>query len=209
MAVTEFVPALSAIVSGLAAFYLVLLYTRSRELHYLLFAIMMADMLVGQILEFYSGIRGWSVGLYKVYYYTSPLSPALGALGVLALMGRRRALVAFTIYMVALGALLAYSVMEASVDQSRLSLGPYVGGAAIEEGVRRLSPPLTVPGGLILLLGGVTLYRRTRRAAHLLIALGALVFMIAGGLLRHGYGAEFLVLELIGTAILAYAYVES
>ena len=141
MAGTEFVPALSALISGLAASYLILLYKRKRGLHYLLFAIMMIDMLIGQILEFYSGVRGWSIGLYKVYYYTSPLSPALGALGVLALLRLRRALVAFSIYVMILGALLAYSVIEASIDQSKLGLGPYIGGSAIEESVRRLSPP--------------------------------------------------------------------
>lgn len=209
MAGIIYVPLISATVSGASSIYLVMLFLRLRKLHYLLFAFMMVDMLAGQLLEFYSGFIGWNEVLYKIYYFTSPLSPALGALGVLSLLGWRRALAAFGIYTIIAAAILAYGVAQAAISSTELGKGPYVGGSAMEEFVRRLSPPLTIPGGLVLLAGSVMAFRRLSRYSHLVIAMGALVFMIAGGLLRHGYGVEFLVLEMIGTTLLAYAFIKS
>lgn len=205
----EYVPLASSIVSALALLLLLKRYLEEARLYYLLFALMMADMLVGQVLEFYSGLRGWTPGLYKVYYYTSPLSPALGALSVLALLRYRVPLAALGVYTLGVSLVLAYKVALASVDVAALNAGPFVGGTAMEESVRILSPLLTIPGGLAMLIGGILAYRSTGRIPHVMITLGALVFMAAGALLRHGYGAEFLVMEFIGTAVLAYAFIES
>jgi hypothetical protein len=45
-----------------------------REAFKLLFAAQLAVMFDGQALEFWSSVAGWSVALYKLYYFSSPLS---------------------------------------------------------------------------------------------------------------------------------------
>ena len=206
MAFIGYVPLLSAIVSISATSYLVWLYNSRKKIYYLLFAAMMFDMFIGQILEFYAEAIGWTPGLYKLYYYTSPISPVLGALGVVALLGRKKALLVLGLYTLVVSIILAYRVATAEINTEALELGPYVGGEAMAREARILSPLLTTPGGLVLIIGSILAYRGDKKVAYLAILLGALVFMIAGGLLRKGYGEVFLVLELVGTILLAYAF---
>ncbi len=209
MTIIGYVPLLSAIVSISATSYLAWLYSNRKKLHYLLFSAMMLDMFIGQILEFYAEIASWTPTLYKIYYYTSPLSPALAAIGVISILGRKRLLTGFTLYTIIVSIILAYRVATAQINQEALVLGPYVGGEAMAKEARIISPLLTTPGGLILIIGSIMAYKTDRRTAYLLILLGALVFMIAGGLLRKGYGEVFLVLELLGTVLLAVAFIKT
>ena len=205
----EVAPLLSSIVSLAAALLLLRGYVREGGVARLIFALAMVDMLAGQVLEFYASVGEWCDLLYKIYYFTSPLSPMLGGLGVLALLRDRRPLKALTVYAAVVTVILAYSVAAAAIDYSKLALGPFVGGEAMEAGVRRLSPLLTIPGGLAMIAGGAYTYWRVRAAANLLIVAGAILFMVAGALLRMGQAELFLWLELVATLMLAYAFVRS
>ena len=176
------------------------------------FAAQLAAMLVGQALEFYSSLGGWTPGLYKVYYFSSPLSAGLLAVGVALLAGAPRLAGAFLAYTAAVEAALAARLAGAPVDVAVLEeLGPGVGGAALPGSVRVLSPILTVPSGLAVLALAARGYVRDRegRPAYAAILAGNLVFLVAGGLLRAGYGDAFLVLELAATLLLVYGFARS
>jgi len=201
-------PLLSSLVSLAALYFLAVGYIRTKHVYKLILAISFATVLIGTFLEFYSSIAGWSTALYKVYYFTSPLTPAIMSLGLIAYVRRRSILYVLTAYYTILALVLAYSVIVAQVDTSTFELGPAIGGEGMPRSARMLSPLFTIPGGLILLVGGLALSytSRLKIPTYPLIAIGALVFMIAGFILRLGYGNLFLALELVGVAIFAYAF---
>ena len=203
-------PLLSSIVSAVGAAILLRQYIRSRRLFKLVFALQLLDMLVGQALEFYASASGWSVAAYKVYYFSSPLSAALLAIGVAVLLSWRKFAAGFTLYTLIVAVVLALRLSGATVDVTRLEeLGPFVGGQAMPESVRVLSPILTIPSGLAIFALSIIGFRRFKAPEYAAIIAGNLVFMIAGGLLRRGYGEAFLWLELLATIILAYAFIVS
>ncbi len=145
-----------------------------------------------------------------MYYFSSPLSAALLAIGVAVLLGWRRLAAGFTLYTIVIAALLALRLSGAAVDAGKLAeLGPFVGGQAMPESVRILSPTLTIPSGLAIFALSIIGFRRFKAPEYAAIIAGNLVFMIAGGLLRRGYGEAFLWLELLATIILEYAFIVS
>jgi len=202
-------PLLSSLASLTGSLILARQYLVGRKLFKLLFMLQLIDMLVGQFLEFYASTWGWGTLLYKIYYLSSPLSAAILALGVIEVWGNRRLVTAFAIYTLIVTGSLAYHLASSTVDAGKLSeLGPFVGGMALPMKVRLHSPLLTIPSGLIILVLSGYLYYRRRASPFLLLLLGNLVFMAAGGLLRRGHGEAFLWLEFIATIILAYSYIK-
>ncbi len=203
-------PLLSSIVSTAGTLILLRQYLERARLYKIIFALQLLDMLIGQLLEFIASAAGWSVIGYKIYYFTSPLSAALLGLGVIALTGKSRLFKLFLAYVVIVTVMLGIGVARASPDPNKLGeLGPFVGGQAMPKDVRVLSPPLTIPSGLIVIALALDGYRRTRSHVYTGIVSGNIVFMVAGALLRQGYGEAFLWLELIATIILAYSFVKS
>ncbi len=203
-------PLLSSLASITGSIILLKLYFSDRRVFRLLFMLQLIDMLVGQFLEFYASLNGWTTALYRVYYFSSPLSAALLALGVTALLGYKRLLKVFTVYTLIMAILLLYGVASAGIDVDALDrLGPFVGGMAMPDNVRILSPPITIPSGIIALVLAVIGYRRYGGLEYLGLVLGNLVFLVAGALLRAGHGELFLWLELVATVILAYSFIKA
>lgn len=207
------VPLASALVSLVGVVLLARVFVVYRGLAVLFFALQLGDMMVGQLLEFAASVWGWSIVGYKVYYLSSPLSAGLLAVAVLFALGYRRVGWTFLAYTMLVSLVLASKLVRVEVDLAVLEArGEAVGGLALPEGVRILSPLLTIPSGLVaLLLPLIHIVRRRVRApgmsAGLLgIIAGNLVFLVAGGLLRRGMGDVFLVLELVATVILAWSF---
>ena len=206
------VPLLSALVSLAGVVVLLRLYAGGGGLVPLLFALQLLDMLVGQALEFYASLGGWSVGGYKVYYLSSPLSAGLLAGAVSYALGWRRLSQALALYTLLVTMALAVRLAGAPVDEALLAeRGEGVGGMALPREVRVFSPLLTIPSGLASLALPLHHLAKKKPPAPLARGLmgviaGNLVFMVAGALLRRGMGQAFLVGELIATLILAASF---
>ena len=204
------IPLFSSLVSIVGVSLLIRNYMEGKSLIALIFSFQLFDMFIGQILEFLSSSIGWDTLMYKIYYFSSPLSAGILAVGVLYASNRGRYGKIFTLYLFILSLILLYKMMFTEVYRDKLmELGEYVGGQALPNDVRIISPLFTIPSGLIIL--GISLYEIWRskfgNIGWILIFIGNLAFMMAGGLLRMGYGLLFLVGELIATAILVAAYI--
>lgn len=105
-------------------------------------------------LQSISSLMGfWPPLLYRLYYATPPIQPALLALAVLTLYqgGFRRFGKVYGLYITALSIPLVILCSTSPIDLDLIMDTPYVGGLAMDRSVRIFSPPLTIPSGLILL----------------------------------------------------------
>ncbi len=206
------IPLFSAIVSMIGAILLVRMYSKNKYIVAIIFALQLADMFIGQLLEFLASSIGWTTVSYKIYYLSSPLSAGILAVGVAYAANKYRLGKYLGIYIVILTFILGVRLALATVNVEALeTYREFVGGKALEESIRILSPPITIPSGIIIL--GISILQAFRgkikeyRYGWIGILLGNLVFMVAGGLLRRGYAEAFLVGELIATIILAGSFI--
>ncbi|MEB3780099.1 MAG: hypothetical protein GSR85_07710 [Desulfurococcales archaeon] len=203
-------PLFSSVVSLVGIIILLRQYVSGAKLYKLLFALQLLDMMVGQVLEFLASTAGWTINGYRLYYFSSPLSAALLGLAVIALTGRNRLFKVFLVYVIILTVILGVQVVRAEPSLNKLEeLGPFVGGEAMPGYVRILSPLLTIPSGIIILILAAEGFLKTRNQAYAGILAGNIIFMIAGALLRQGYAEAFLWLELLATIVLAYSFIKS
>ncbi len=150
---------------------------------------------------------GWSVGIYKVYYFLA--APLVAVLGVgSAFLASRRAGLAFAAYTGVLTAAFAWIVASASVNVAAFSL-PLPAGEGFAESVRIWSPLFTVPGSLVLI--GIALYSfwRSRLTFNLWIAAGAVAAAGSGSLATFGVTWALYLGEFIGIALMFRGFLAS
>lgn len=150
---------------------------------------------------------GWSVAVYKIYYFVA--APLVAVLGVgSAFLAKRRLGQAFALYTLVLAAAFAWVVATAAVNTSAFNL-PLPAGQGFDESVRIWSPLFTVPGSLALI--GIALYSfwRTRFAFNLWIAAGGVAAASSGSLATFGVTWALYLGELIGIALLFWGFLQS
>ncbi len=207
----EYVTGLSAL-SALASTGLLFAAAGRRKSYALpLLGLSMLLYALGAGSEFLAALRGgWGWLHYKFYYAISPIQVALLGLGVVSLYiynwGSGRGLRIYLAYTAIISILLLSAVATAELDTEALG-NVFVGGRAMPEEVRRLSPPLTVPSGLITIIVPLYYYARRERKLHaLLIPLASIVMMFAGGAIRRGRVDVFYLLEFVASVILLAAF---
>ncbi len=150
---------------------------------------------------------GWSVAVYKVYYFVA--APLVAVLGVgSAFLAKKRLGQAFAVYTLVLAAAFAGVVATAAVNPSAFRL-PLPAGQGFDESVRIWSPLFTVPGSLALI--GIALYSfwRTRLTFNLWIAAGGVAAAASGSLATLGVTWALYLGELLGIALLFWGFLQS
>lgn len=207
----EYITILSSILAFVSVGLLISKFLRKPALGVAILSISMLLYALGALSEFIAAVqRIWSVNLYKFYYGISPIQVGLlgaGILGVYLNRGRLRySSYVYLIYVVILSVPLIITVSSAPVDVSKLS-EVFVGGMAMPSYVRRWSPPLTIPSGLLTIIIPLYYYFKIKKTRHaFLIPLASLIVMIGGFAARAGRVEVFYTLEFLGSATLAYAF---
>lgn len=207
----SYIPLLSSIAALISALILFKGYMRFRGLGLLVGGLSMSLFALGAFLEFYSAYIGyWPDTVYRLYYATSPIQPALLALTALAIYGyggwRNNIIKIYSAYIVLISIILIFLSFTADINQNLLN-NPYVGGAAMPNIVRMFSPPLTIPSGLIILIFPLYTYLKIQRSLdRLTIPAASLIVMIGGAMIRRGLIQMFYIFEFIGSLVLLFSF---
>ncbi len=209
----SYIPLISSLGALVAGTLTLIIYRRRREKTFLVATSSMYLFFFGAFLEFISSYLGyWPEILYRLYYGTSPIQPALLASAILGIytldefVNHKKIYRGYLLYTGILGSLVLILSLIAEVNTTLLS-DPYIGGAAMASYVRILSPPLTIPSGIILI--GYPLYAWIRGAKHIdkiLFPTAALIVMIGGAVIRMGLVSLFYIFELGGAIVLLIAF---
>lgn len=205
--------------TGIAVWFAVILgrqYAARKGLHQLWWAISMLSYACASFGEFFALAFGWNAGIYKFYYFHAISLVAVMAAGEMYMLFRDRLRVVGHAYAAAMSlAMIVLLVLLVQVEPNPAALathGAAIGGEAMEKGslIRSLFPPLlSGVGGLILILGPLWSFWKTRFYGNLYIAGGALLLSAAGRLAKMGYPEWLPISELIGIAIIFYGVVLS
>lgn len=202
--------AVSIASAGISAVFSFLVFHQwmvHRKSYQLVWSLGLAMFAAAALMQGLAEAYGWSVGVYKAYYFlAAPLVAVLGV-GSAFLTSRRGGLV-FALYTGVLGAAFAWVVATATVDVAAFSL-PLPAGQGFSESVRIWSPLFTVPGSLALI--GIALYSfwRSRLTFNLWIAAGAVVAAASGSLATFGVGWALYLGELAGIALMFWGFLAS
>jgi hypothetical protein len=212
-------PLLSTIVSILFAGTVFAQYRRRQKPYQLVWTVGLLWYAISAGTEFLGNAWGWSVDLYRWWYIVGAFYVAayLG-LGTLYLLAPRRYAHAALVALVLGSLYAAYRVLAAPVDPALLpAAGEVVTGRALPGDVRVLTPFFNVAGAGALAIGAIysAWYFWRRRAkggrvvSNVLIALGAFIPSITGGLARFGFTGSFFLGELLGVLTIFLGFLVS
>jgi len=178
-----------------------------------MWTIALAMFTLSTLLAFLSEINGWSVFTYRVYYFSvSPMVAFMGA-GTLYLLAHKPWGKYFLAYTLIVSGLFLVLVFTASIDTVQLasfSQPSDIGGQPMPSNVRLVSPLLSVPGGLLLIVGALFSFWLDRsKKYNLLIALGGIFQFFSGLKERFGNPTYFFVLTTIGVLFLFLGFLLS
>lgn len=162
---------------------------------------------VAALMQSFSEMYGWSVGIYKVYYFVA--APLVAVLGVgSAFLANRKLGLGFALYTGVLSAAFAWVVGTATVNVAAFS-NTFPAGLGFDESVRIWSPLFTVPGSLALIGIALVSFWRTRLQFNLWIAAGAIVAAASGSLATFGVTWALYLGELLGIALMFRGFLAS
>jgi hypothetical protein len=184
-------------------------FVTSRKRHHLFWSVGLALWAVSAFGQGIALVSGWSVPMYKAYYVSAiALAGFLGAGTLKLIVHRRRVLLAFDAYILAMTAILAVAIAWAPVDEDVLRTA-VVGGLALPSSARIWSPFINIPGGIAFIGGAAYSYVKLRKPFALLIAIGAATPAVGGVLARFAFPAALPFTDFIGVVFLAAGIVLS
>lgn len=209
----SFFPLVSGIISAAFTILLATQYIRRRRTHQLMWTVALALFTLSYAFEFSSELYGWSEAAYRVYYASvSPLVAFLGV-GTLFLLTWKSLGRYFLGYTLLLSAALVILVSTASIDTTALatySPPSGISGTAMPSSVRLISPLLTIPGSLILIIGALySFWLDKSRRYVLLIALGGIVYSLSGSMARLGEHTYVSIFQTVGILLLFIGFLSS
>jgi hypothetical protein len=208
----EYIAGVSSLLAFIAFAVLSYLAVAKGSLDYLVLSLSMLLYAVGAGLEFYAALlRWWPPTIYKIYYGVSPIQVGLLGAGILGAysLSRRMKLGAriFLAYVVIVSIVLIIRVVGAELYLEELR-EVFVGGKAMPREVRMLSPPLTIPGGIITIVAPLAyMSRKGRSTDTILIPLASIIVMAGGFSARLGIIEAFYLAEFIGALLLAIGFI--
>lgn len=178
-------PLVGSLVAAIFMTLLLYKYATTKKTYHLVWTIAIFMVFFTSFLELLSEFGGWSVASYKAYYMlTAPLVVLMG-LGTLYLLTHKNWSKYFLVYAVVFSAIFMIAAVTATVNETAFASGSQVGGTAMPSYVRAMSPLLTIPGGIILIVGALySFWLDKTRKYNLLIGLGGILYMAAGMLAR-------------------------
>ena len=211
-------PFVSSAVSFVFAALVFRRYLQRRGPHLLLWAIGMTMYGIGGFCEGYFGARGWNPLVFRLWYLFGAMLVAawLGQGTVYLLMRERWA----NILMIVLGVASlfgGYRVFSATLDPAAMGGSILSGRAIVSGGVRSLTPFFNVYGTITLVGGAIYsayIFWRKRVLLHrvignILIAAGALLPALGGGLSRFGIGDALYLGELLGAILMFVGFIRA
>lgn len=208
MILTSLVPLGAVVIALLFAGLLWRQYAARKKLYQLWWAISMLSYACASFGEFFALAFGWNVPMYKFYYFNAVSLVALMAAGEVYMLFKNRTghiYLALTLLVMAVFLIL---LLPVTPDASVLAKhDAAIGGNALAAGsvIRSVFPPvLSGIGGMILILGPLYSWWKTRFTPNLFIAVGALILSAAGRLAALGNPAFLPLAELLGIAIIYY-----
>lgn len=197
----------AAVISAIFTLLVFRQWLGHRRMYQMAWTIGLAMFSLAALMQFFSEMNGWSVGIYKVYYFLA--APLVAVLGVgSGLLADRRIGIALALYTGVLAAAFAWIVATATVNVAAFQL-PLPAGQGFAPSVRIWSPLFTIPGSLALI--GIALYSywRSRLAFNLWIAAGAIVAAGSGSLATFGVTWALYLGELLGIALMFWGFLAS
>ena len=210
------VPLLSTIVSFVFALTVLDQYFAKRKTHQLIWAIGLFMYAISTLTEFWTETYGLNITMYRLWYLFGAIYVAayLGMGTAFLLLRKRTAQIIFGILLVT-SIWAAYAVFSAKVDLSTINS---LTGKAMPTSVRLLTPFFNTFGTLFLVGGAiycaVIFWRKrilfNRVISNVLIAVGALLPAVGGGIVRFG-GTQigFYFLELAGIVIIFIGFLKT
>ena len=206
-AIQSFAPLLTTLISLFFTISVFRQYSKRRKIYQFIWGIGLLIFSITTLFEFISEIYGWNIFMYRAYYVLIASLVAILGLGTVYLFNRRAGKYLTLYFAVVITALLILT-LNADVDAEKLK-EITVGGSAMPNGVRIISPFLTIPGSIALIGGALYSWRITRRSYNLFIAIGALLVASGGGLSRFGMEWALYMLELLGVAVMYIGFIKS
>ena len=209
----SYFPLISSVISAVFTILLGVQYIRRRKKHQLMWTIALAMFTLSTALAFLSEINGWTVLTYQVYYFSvSPMVAFMGA-GTLYLLAHKPWGKYFLAYTLIVSMVFLVLVFTSTVDTAQLtaySPPSDIGGQPMPSNVRLVSPLLSVPGGLLLIIGPIySFYLDKSRKYNLLIALGGAFQFFSGLKERFGNPAYFFIFTTVGVLLLFLGFLLS
>ena len=209
----SYFPLISGIISGVFTILLATQYIRRRKTNQLMWTVALALFTLAYALEFSSELYGWTETAYRVYYASvSPLVALMGV-GTPFLLMRRSLGKCFLAYTILVSTALVILASTASIDTIALvtySPPSEISGTAMPSSVRLISPLLTIPGSLILIIGALYSFWLDRpRSYVLLIALGGIIYSLGGSMARLGELTYVSIFQIVGILLLFIGFLLS
>lgn len=197
----------SAVISVAFAILVFQQWRRHRKAYQLAWTLGLAMFSIAALMQGFSEVDGWSVGIYKVYYFVA--APLVAVLGVgSAFLANRKLGVGFALYAGILSAGFAWVIATATVNTAAFS-NTFPAGLGFDESVRIWSPLFTVPGSLALIGIALVSFWRSRLQFNLWIAAGALVAAASGSLATFGVTYALYLGEFLGIALMFRGFLAS
>lgn len=198
------VPLLAAIISLFFALKFTSKFMEKKKASTLLYAVAMYMYALGAFANFYGAAFEWHDWTFKLFY--GPGVALVGYLAAATVYINTNKIVAhlFTAYVVVMTILMMIQLIPAQVDQAILfNAGFDVDPKAMPDNVRAYSFPLSGVGGIVLMLGAIWSWWKSRLQGFVWVLVGTLVMTIMG---RLAVSFSFLVpfKELIGLIIIFY-----
>ncbi len=199
-------PLLTAVVAFALTVLLARQYLAKRKRHLLVWTLSLGLLGLAAVLAFLGNpdVLGWSPLLYRAYLPLTALPVGLIGLGVLQLFRNRPALATYYGIYWGVTAILVVAVTAVAGIQNATELaaqGPAVGGRYLPA-FGAVSWLQTVPGAIVFIGGGVySWWKDHARIYGLFLALGGILFSVAGFSSRLGAPSAFFVI----TALAAIA----
>lgn len=199
----------TTILSFVYAFYVGQQFSERRRIHQAVWTVGFIIFGLAAFCEFYSEIAAWNPLMYRLYYVSSASLVAVLGAGTVYLMYRKQLGHVFLAYTILMTAYMLLRAFTAPVDVTRFAPGIVVAGDAMDAGVRRLSPFLSIPGTIALFGGAVYSWIRAHTHWNLLIAAGTILIAVAGMGARWGFSDHFYLAELLGLSLLFVGFLYS
>ena len=219
MSANVFLPLLSSLISVVFAAMLVEQFRRRRKPYQLVWTLGLVWYAVSTGAEFLGNAWGWDVSLYRLWYLTGAFFVAayLG-MGTIYLLAPRRVANVVMAALAVASAYAVYRVLAAPVEAALLpAAGQAVSGHALPSDVRVLTPFFNIFGAGALILGAAysawVFWRRRimrhRVVSNALIAVGAFIPGVTGGLSRFGFTEALFLGELLGVVLIFAGFLVS
>ncbi|TCS82073.1 hypothetical protein [Tepidibacillus fermentans] len=203
------IPLIASIISFLLTWSLVKQYIERKKIHQLLYSLSLSMFTLAAFGEFYSEWKGFNHFIYKLYYFPAITLVPVMAAGTLYLLLRKNRWIAhlFLLYTVVLSIWMFVLLIPVIPDEKILGQTIAIGGEGMPDYIRRFSFPLSGIGGIVLILGALISWWKTRFKGNLYIAAGAIVMSLGGKLATMGLTTWLPLSELLGILLLYYGVV--